>query len=172
MDIFVEWMVKRKRTAADFLKIAGCVLGVFVLMFFVLMFMGTPFGGIVFIIAVALAYILYRLVVSTNIEFEYCFTNGALDVDKIINVQRRKRVTELNARKIDIMASSKNSEYRRYLENGEIKKIYACTGPDADDLYFAIYTNDNGRNMLLFNPNDKIKEGFKKFNPQKVFLDD
>ena len=79
--------------------------------------MGTPFGGIVFIVAVALVYVLYRVVVGTNIEFEYCFTNGALDVDKIINVQRRKRLAELNARKIDIMASANHSEYRRYLEN-------------------------------------------------------
>ena len=172
MDIFIEWMVKRKRNATDYLKIAGCVLGLFVLIYFVLGFMGTPLGGIVFIVAVALVYVLYRVVVSTNIEFEYCFTNGALDVDKIINVQRRKRLTELNARKIDIMASAKNPEYRRYIENSEIKKVYACVAPESDGLYFVIYSDDSGRKMLLFNPNDKIKDGFKKFNPQKVFLDD
>ncbi len=33
-----------------------------------------------------------------------------------------------------------------------------------------IMKNGSGK-MLLFNPNEKIRDGFKKFNPQKVVLD-
>ncbi len=36
---------------------------------------------------------------------------------------------------------------------------------------FAVYNENGSGKMLLFNPNEKIRDGFKKFNPQKVVLD-
>lgn len=174
MDIFIEQLVRKKRTGKDYLRITACVLGVLVLLFVMVLGMAIKGAGfIIFIACCALIYLLYMLITATNLEYEYCFTNGALDVDKIINVRSRKRMVEINARKIDMMATNKNREFKRFLEDRSIKKIYACTHREDENVFFITFQGDDGvRKMLLFNPNDRIKDGFRRYNPQKVFLND
>ncbi len=170
MDIFVEQLVKKKRDAKDYLIVVLSIAAALGLMWLLFSFITTFIGFFAFIVVAVLLYAIYLLVTSINLEYEYCFTNGAFDVDKIINVRKRKRITELNAREIEIMASRKSPEFNRYLTNPAFKKVYACEDRNSDDLYFVIYNENGEQKMLLFTPNDKIKDGFQKFNPQKVEL--
>ena len=91
---------------------------------------------LVFITAAVLLYLIYNLGLSINVEYEYCFTNGALDVDKIIAARKRKRLTELNARDIEIMATIKNPAFKDYIKNRGIKKIDACSSLKDDGVCF------------------------------------
>lgn len=170
MDIFVEQLVKKKRDAGDFLIIVLSIIAALALVYLLTRVIGTMIGFIIFIVVAVLIYLLYLLITSTNLEYEYCFTNGSFDVDKIINVRRRKRMTEFNVREIEIMASAKSPEYEKYLRNPVFRKVYACADRQAEDLYFAVYNEGGEQKMLLFTPNDKIKDGFKKFNPKKTEL--
>lgn len=174
MDIFVEQMVKKNKTIKDYIKIVLCLIVSFALIFALIMSPGIPaIGSIVFAVCAGMIYLMYRLISNTNLEYEYCFTNGNLDVDKIINARSRKNMIDINTRRIDIMATRKNRAFNLNMQDRSIKKIYACTDINADDLCFMIYIDDDGnRRMLLFNPNDEIKEGIRRYNPQKVFLDD
>lgn len=179
MDIFVEQLVSKKKTAKNYAAILGCLVGVFVILgLFVFVILPVvskvvPFlNGLTFLLLFGLIYLFYRLVSNTNMEFEYCFTNGALDVDKIFNRRSRKKFVSLNARSIERMASTKDSEFASLLKNAEVKKLYGCSDVKASDTYYVVFSNEKGRQMLLFNPNEKIRDGFKRFNPQKVFLDD
>ena len=173
MDIIVEQLIRRKRQAKDFIKVFLCLVAATVI---ITMMILAPFGNIVgtiiFFAGAALVYFLYHLGTSVNLEYEYCFVNGALDVDKIIAARKRKRLTELNARNIEIMASTKNRAFRGYMNDRDIKKIYACSSVNDIDVFFVIYNYKEEKHMLLFNPNDKIKDGFRRLNPQKVFLED
>lgn len=177
MDIFVEQLVKRKRRPSDYLRIGACVLAMLLVVYFLPLGMSvlakTGLGFIVFVVCCALIYVLYLLVTATNMEYEYCFTNGALDVDKIINRRSRKRMVEVNARRIEMMAGTKTPAFDRIKQDRSIKKIYACTSVDDADTYFVDYINDAGKRIvLIFNPNEKIKDGFRRYNPQKVLLND
>ena len=79
----------------------------------------------------------------------------------------------LNTRKIEIMATKNNRAFQRNLEDRSLKKVYACTSVQAEDLCFLVYIEESGaRKMLLFNPNEKIRDGIRRYNPQKVFLND
>ncbi len=173
MDIIVEYMVKKKRTTADIIKILGCFLGVLVVLALIPMLVAIPYiGPIAFLLCFGLIYFLIRLVGATKLEYEYCFTNGLMDVDKILNMRNRKRMTELNAREIDVMASTKDRGFKLHMEDKSVKKVYACTNVDDEGVYYILYSENGVTKMLLFNPNDEIKDGFKRYNPQKVILDD
>ena len=177
MDIFVEQLVKRKRRAIDYLRIAVCVIAMLLILYFLPLGMSilakAGLGFIVFLVCCVLIYLLYILVTATNMEYEYCFTNGALDVDKIINRRNRKRMIEVNARRIEMMAGTKTPAFDRLFHDRSVKKIYACTKIDDIDTYFLDYINDDGKHMMLiFNPNEEIRTGFRRYNPQKVFLND
>ena len=149
MDVFVEQLVKRRRTSGDIVKIILCVLAI------LLVLMATPiligiqyFGSIALLLCVGLIYLLYNVLISVNLEYEYAFTNGALDIDKIIAARRRKRLTDLNAREIEIMAKTSNRAYKSYAENRGIKKIYACTARRTN-MYFLLYIKKTTINICL-----------------------
>ena len=173
MDIFTECMVKKKKGTIDYLKVVLCILIIITVL------MAMPFvsqvkyvGIILFMVCAGVIYLLYNIIISINLEYEYIFTNGAMDVDKIIAARRRKRITSLNARSIEIMASVHSNEAGAYANDKSIKRYYACTSVDDSDTYFVIYSENDKKYMLIFNPNETIKEGFKRLNPQKVFLAD
>lgn len=172
MDIFVEQIVRRKRQFFDYIKLILCLIAVSIIV--PLMLFSSPgfVGTIIFFAGAALIYAIYNVGISINLEYEYCFTNGALDVDKIIAARRRKRLTEVNARDIDIMASTKSHNFKDYINNREVKKVYACSSIADDGVYFVVYTVNGQKRMLLFNPNDTIKDGFRRLSPQKVILED
>lgn len=172
MDVFVEQIVKRRRTTGDIFKIALCVLAILLVLLAAPMLLSIQFlGSIALLICVGLIYLLYNVLISVNLEYEYAFTNGALDVDKIIAARRRKKLADLNAREIEIMAKTSNRAYKNYAESRDITKIYACTSPSDDDVFFVVYLKESKKYMLLFNPDERIQDGFRRLNPQNVFLD-
>ena len=165
-ECYIEQLIKQKAILPTvIMKMMSIGLIVITVLFWAMTELPLLFALIIIVLAV----MMYK---RTNLEYEYCFTNGALDVDKVINMRSRKRLLEVNARKIDMMASNKNREFKRYLDDRTTKKVYACTHIDDEGVYFVIFPGKDGRTMLLFNPNDKIKEGFRRYNPQKVTLDD
>lgn len=173
MDIFTEYMVKRKKRPTDYVKVVFCVIIIIGVVLIMPGIVQIPFVGVIlFLVCAGIIYLLYNIIISIKLEYEYTFTNGALDVDKIIAAKRRKRITSLNARSIEIMASVRSSEVDKYANDRSIKRYYACTSIDDPDTYFVIYSDDKKKYMLLFNPNNEIKDGFRRLNPQKVFLDD
>lgn len=173
MDIFSEFMVKRKRRPADYIKVALCIVIIIGMLLIMPFIARIPFVGIILFLACAgVIYFMYNIIISINLEYEYIFTNGELDVDKIIAARRRRRVTSLNARAIEIMASVNSDKIEKYLKDSSIKRKYACTSPEDKGVYFVIYSDEKNKNMLIFNPNDEIKDGFRRLNPQKVFIED
>lgn len=172
MDLFAEQLVKKKRDSRDFLKIILSIVGALVLIVLLGMLSAfMPFVGMfMLIIVVGIIYALYILITSTNLEYEYAFTAGELDVDAVINARRRKRVTSFVIDDMEILAHKSNDDFSRYMNNPGLKKIYACTDREAEDLYFAAYTENGSGRLLLFNPNEKILGYFKAMAPRKVFL--
>ncbi len=173
MDIFIEHMVKKKKTAKDYIKMVLCILTIIGMLALMACSMVVPYIGLIlFTLCGIIIYILGRVASAINTEYEYIFTNGALDVDKIIAARRRRRMTSLNARSIEILAKVDSDRIDSYLNNREVKRKYACTDVYDDGVYFVIYSDDKRKYMLLFNPNEEILDGFKRLNPQKVFLND
>lgn len=172
MDIFSECMIKRKKKPRDYGFIALCIVGILLVLLLSLIFAGTHeyIGLIALFVTAALIYVLYNMIISTNLEYEYAFTNGSFDVDKIIAKKRRKHIVTLNARNIALMAPVSHSDFNRYYENKEIKKIAACSSKNDDGVYFILFDDNGKRTILLFNPNEEMLDGFKRLNPQKVFL--
>ena len=175
MDIFEEQIIIRKKQPIDFVAIFGSII-LAVVVFWLLIFgpyvfVRTGLGGLVFALAAAAIFGIYKLIIHFNQEFEYCFTNGMMDVDKIINRSKRKHLLEVNARKIEAMAKTDTPEYQRLKQSTGVKKVFACVSMNCPDNYYIHYIAGDGKQVLLvFTPNDAIKDGFRRYNPQKVIL--
>lgn len=173
METYIEQMVKKKRSKLDILLVLALALGSTVLAAFLLnlSFYFPAFGSIIFLVIAGVFYFAYMLAVSRNIEYEYAMVGSEIDIDKIANQRKRKRITTVNAKKMDNFGRcSKDSEFSRLFSDVSIKKVYACEDKDSDDTFYVVYFEDGIRKMVLFTPNQEIVDMIVKYNPREQYV--
>lgn len=174
MDVFLEYLIRKKPSGVDVAKKLGLVLAAVLVSIVVIMF----FSAIPILrsyVFVALAGVVYGLVVllrNFNVEYEYIFTNGDLDID-IVKAQRsRKRMVSLKVRDIEVMASDANTTYKQDFENDHFSKKYRAVFDETQGhIYHVIFSSDGKRIRLTFQPPAKLLEAMKKMNPHSVNVD-
>ena len=103
MDNFAEQLVKKNETSSDktrrvMLIVVG-VLFTLALAALAVLQLGRPLVALLgFALAVVAGYGTFYFVQNTYVEYEYAFTNGDLDVDKIIAMKKRKEMLSTSVR--------------------------------------------------------------------------
>lgn len=138
------------------------------IVFFGLMAVAPQFASIILLLVAGIIYGIYFLITSFNVEFEYSMVNDEIDVDKIINVKRRKRLTTVGVRGLEAFGKKGDGEYEGYMRNAGVEKVYACRDISENDIYYAVYLEKEKRKMIVFNPNEKMLDAIKKRNPFKT----
>jgi len=166
METFKEQIVVKKATGKDMAKqfgiLAAAAVAVLALAF------AMPFTGqFWFFLALIIGGILYavfKLFPLFYVEYEYIFTSGDLDVDKITGKQKRKRLATINVETLE--------EFGKYDEKALEGKtfntrIFACSTPTAEDTCYLIVDHPRHQHLLLvFNPNDMIKGSILSMVPR------
>ena len=82
-DFYTEQLIKKQADSKDTLKKVGLIAltVVSVLLVFVI-----PVGIILPVVMIVIDVLMFR---NLNVEYEYVFVNGDLDIDKIMNKARR-----------------------------------------------------------------------------------
>ena len=95
-DVFVEKIVKKKKTAYDYISTLGLIiLGVAAVLVLAVVPVAQDF---IIIIAAATVWGLYLFVKYNNVEFEYSVVNEDIDIDKIMGQSKRKRLFSASCR--------------------------------------------------------------------------
>lgn len=170
MEAFFEHMVKKKFDYKDFCIILIIILGAGLLSLAALAFW--MYLGIFWLLIVCgIVYLSYLLITNRSIEYEYSLTNDELDIDKIRHRKRRKRLISVKCKAFDLLASVNDPAHNAEIKNTGIKKvIVAASSPYSENAYFAIFTKDGVLTLLVFEPNEKMLNTMKTFNPRKVFI--
>ncbi len=183
MDLFLEYLVQKKRDTKDKLIIAGVILAAILLTVALLCLMmvirfntsaESMVGQTVFSIGLLLVagvwYGAYLLIGMTNIEYEYIVTNNEIDIDKILSKRGRKRLVTIDVHNVSVMAKvnddSCNDVYKNPPQNVKVLNYSAMN--DNLDTYFADCSVDETRTIVVFQATDKMIEGLWKYNPRAV----
>ncbi len=169
MDFFTEHIIKQKKSKKVFLAAAGMVVLTLAVWILTFPFVVHPMlSSIVGLIDAAVVYASYVVISNFNIEYEYCVTNNEMDVDKITNRKKRKRITSVKFADMEIMAPCGDSRFARE-ENATFAQVHmAAKSADDPDAYFIIYEEGGKRTKLVFNPTQKMIDSAKFFAPRKV----
>lgn len=167
MDVFMEKMVTKRKTAVDSLIMAGVVFGIIVVLFLVINFMQYLAGMWLFIIAIAI-YLGVMVIRTRNVEFEYTVTNGDLDVDRIAAQRKRKRIFSGSCKNFEIIASMKSGQYNANYDTIK-NRIAACSSMGAPGVFFVVTNYKSERTILFFEPEERMLNNFKTFIPRKIF---
>ena len=175
MDIFLEYMVKKKKDAADYFYIAAMILsGIItsVLVLYISAFFISYTMGLQFLVVAFIWYGVCILIRRRNVEYEYSFTNGVLDVDAIYAKRKRSHILTVKARDMLLCAPVYSGRFQeQYLNVKGLKRSYlAVRSMGERGLYFADFITNAERVRLIFGPPHNMISNMKKYNPNNIHL--
>ena len=164
-DLYSECLVKKESTPRD----AAVKYGMIALI--VLCAAAGLFLFPVFLIgAVALGVAAYFIIPGTDLEYEYLFVNGELDIDKIMAKSKRKKAKTVDLAEADIIAPLNSHRLDYYNGNSQLK-VYDYSGNPDHKRFAAIIREEGQTCKLIFEPDETMANAIKKSSPGKVFLD-
>lgn len=160
-DFYTEQLVRRKTPLTSLLLVSVC--GAFTIISVLLMFF-IPFGLLITAALGVLTYFVHR---SVNLEFEYLYVNGDLDIDKIMAKTKRKRAFSCNIRDLELIAPQGAAELRPF---ANLKaKDFSSNCPDHKK-YEMILVSEGTKQRIIFEPNETILDGIRMIAPRKVMM--
>ena len=158
-DFYTEQLVKKRKGAKDMaLRILLVILSVLsvAVVFFV------PLAIILPVAVIAITVVMFcRL----DVEYEYLFVNGDLDIDKIMHKAKRKRIFSAAINDVELLAPANAAELRQY----QRAKTYDYSSGVASDRLYALLVKEKGELIkILFEPNQTIVDGIFMMAPRKV----
>lgn len=167
MDTFLEKIVAKKKTALDYV-ITVLLFTAALLVFLVATVFLAGFG---IAIGFGAFYGAWYLSVMRNIEYEYSVTNGDLDVDAIYGQRKRKRLLSVHSKNFELFAPINKNHEQEYLRNKTNKNLTvvdARSSESAENAFFCVFNKEKGRFLLLFEPDQRMIDNFKSFNPRVI----
>ncbi len=161
-ESYVELLVKKKKTPKDSILKGLMIAGIVIL---VLIGLVIP---LVLIAAIALGVLAYFKMPGLDLEFEYLYVNGELDIDKIMSKVKRKRVGSFDISKAEMVAPVKSHELDYYRQSKDLKVVDCSSGEDHANVYGMVIKDEKGMKLVLFEPNQEILDDMRRIAPRKV----
>ena len=173
-DVFIEYLIKRKKDTKDFLIIAGLVVLAFILSFgsfFIGAAIIPDFMGVWLLLFALIWYFAYIFISQRNVEFEYALTNSEFDIDKIAAKKKRTRLASFDFKRAEIVANINDTEHNSILKDTSLKTLdYTSNTADKSNVYFVVVTTEGEKQIILFEPTQRMLENIYRFNPRNVFI--
>ena len=163
-DLYFEHIVKRK-TPTMLVVAKGVMLGITVAAFV----MGVLAAPILLIAGVVLGIVDYFVFPRWDVEFEYLFVNGEMDVDKIMSKSKRKKMGSFELSRTELVAPYNSHDFDSY-RNKQMKTLDFSSGIPDHKIYGMIVEGDQELLKILFEPNEKILQAMKSMAPRKVMI--
>lgn len=162
-DMYREILVKKKTSGgAKFLKglmttmTVLCLLAGFVI-------------PVLLVGAVVFGLLTYFVAPKLDVEYEYLYVNGELDIDAIYSRQKRKRVGSYDVSELEILAPAKSHALDSYLNNGAKVTDYT-SGDEHVKSYIMVFNKEKGRQIIKTEIDDVIIGDLHRVAPRKVNL--
>ncbi len=161
MDKIVEFLVKKENTITNIL-IKYALWGFAFALSAVSLFMVKSIGAV---LCVAIIYAAYKISQKFDVEFEYIYVNGDLDIDRIFAKNSRKRYLSVEVNRIVAIGPVDNENIKKLSYNTNTVDASSGVG---EDVYAIIYNSNNGRKKILVE-NCEVIDMYKNLIPEKVF---
>lgn len=164
-DTFVEELVVRRNSVVNLLIMFALIVAAVAVVVAGFLFLTGLFPAIL-AIAVGGVYIGIKF---QGVEYEYSFTNGDFDVDKIMAKRKRKRLVEINHKQVQVMAPY-TSEYEEVTRDYKVSAVVdASAHKNAAGRWFMIYEDQDGKYVfLVFQPSRRLREAMRKYMRSRI----
>lgn len=166
-DTFCEVLIEKKQTGSEKAR-KGLMIFVTVL-FFLAGFLIHPLALLLFAV---MGIVDYVYIPRFNIEYEYSYINGQIDIDRIFSRSKRKKYKSYDMAKMEICAPLKSHRLDYQKNNTSLKIVDCSSGIEEGHIPFAfIIKGDAGSEFVIIEPNAEMLKDMKTRFPRKVFVD-
>lgn len=160
LDTFVEQIIVRKKTTAQVAMAVLTMAVASVLIVFSFLFL-TPYAPMLLLpIGVAM----WWLLTGMNSEYEYCITNGDIDIDRIIARRKRERVVSVSLHKVE---TAGRYDPAKWQGRSVDRRVVAAPSEKEEGLYcFSYRSKKRGHTLVIFQPDDRVKEAVRAGLPR------
>ena len=101
-------------------------------------------------------------------EYEYTFTNGALDFAEVYNNKKRKSLGSLNVRNVEAFGKVNSDGFQRYVNIPGVKRMNWFLNREAE-LYYFYFTKEQDKKMIILEPSDELVEMIRIYVPKSAW---
>ncbi len=101
-------------------------------------------------------------------EYEYTFTNGALDFAEVYNNKKRKSLGSLNVKTVDAFGKVAGGSFQRYLNTPGVKRMNWFLNRDAE-LYYFFFSKDGNKKMIILEPSEEMVGMIRQYIPRGIY---
>ena len=173
-DHFLEEVaVKQKNTVNRLLYYFSWVV-IVVSAFLAMLFFSTLSRGfsvynlVFFLLCAGMAVYTYLMHDKILTEYEYTFTNGALDFAEVYNNKKRKSLGSLNVRNVECFGKVDSDHFKRYLEMPGLKRMNWFLNREAE-LYYFYFTKDADKKMIIMEPSEEMVSYIRQYLPHGAY---
>ena len=165
VDTFVEQIIYRKKTKSQVALAVLIMALTSILVVMLFMFL----QSLAFMLMLPLGWLMWWLLSGMNIEYEYCITNGDIDIDRIVARRKRERVVSVALKKVESAGQYKPEKWQgRQVD----RLVFAAPSEKEEGLYcFSYRSKKRGYTLVVFQPNERVMEAFVKSLPRLIQLD-
>lgn len=163
-DMYREILVKRE-TSASAKLLKGVMIGGTVICI-VLGFVILP----LLVVGLVLALVSWFVTPKFDVEYEYLYVNGELDIDAIYSKQKRKRMGSYDMEELEILAPEKSHALDSYLNNKSLKMKDYTSGKEQAKNYVLILNSDKEKQCIKVELDENIIGDIRRIAPRKVNL--
>ncbi len=160
MDTFVEQIIyhKKTKTQVALAMLIMALTSILIVMSFLLL------QSLALILLLPIGYGMWWLLSGMNIEYEYCITNGDIDVDRIIARRKRERVVSVSLKKLESAGRYEPEKWK----NRQVDRVVIASASEKEEgLYcFSYRSKKRGYTLVVFQPNERVLEAFTKSLPR------
>lgn len=164
-DVYIEKSIRRNvPSITKFFNVILFILTIFVAFLFVFVNYAT-FG----IPLIAMVIVTYFVSQNAKVEYDYTYTNGTLEITKIVRQRRRKELIECEMKDIIVVAPSRSDPVQAYI--GRAMKTYDCLSHEEGVPYYTMIVIDkkSGSEVkILFEPGGEMLEAMSRISPEKI----
>lgn len=166
-DLYSELLVKKEKTMKDNLIKVGAI-GLTAL----LVLAGLFIHPLALLPAIILGVVSYLFIIpKTDLEYEYLFVNGEMDIDMIMAKSKRKKAGSFRLSETDIVAPMDSHRLDYYKNNQKLKVLDFSSGNEKNKRYGVVTRNEKESCMIIIEPDENMAKAIKNSAPSKVFLD-
>ena len=169
MNTVIEQSYKQKKTPKSIMLqiiviISIIILGAAALIGLRILLPG--FGGTLIgaLLMFAIVYFGYKkILINFNLEYEYTYLDGEIDIDKIASQTIRTHIITINCKNFEQFGIYDNA-IKEQLSHRQFDWIINVTSHSENSIYFAIVKHPKkGLTLVLFEPDNRILEDMQKY---------
>jgi len=169
MDRFLEEVVVKQRRGLDealyyfsWVLIVVCgLLGFFSLQTIAVAGVGALVPTVIFVGIAVYTWLTHD---RFRTEYEYTFTNGALDFAMVFNNKKRKSLGSLNVAKVDAFGKVSSGSFRRHTSGNDVKHLRWFLNREAE-LYYIAFSKEGKKSVIIFEPSEEMVGYIKHYLP-------